>query len=110
MILLDGRLLTADAMTDRVRSLVCGSAPWPEAVIRTTLAAIAGVRSVSPGPDDDGGSAQYLIAADPRPSLAAEVVAALVGAGIAVSEILEMPPDLERVFLELTQRSVMAAA
>ncbi len=111
MILLDGRLLTADAMKDRARGLVLRlGAVGPEAGIRATLTAIAGVRSVSRGPDGGGGPARYLIAADPRPSLAAEVVAALVAAGIAVSEISQAPPDLERVFLELTQRSIMAAA
>ena len=52
---------------------------------------------------------RFLIEAEPRPSLAAEIVAALVGAGIAVSELTEASASLERVFLELTRRSKVAA-
>jgi ABC-2 type transport system ATP-binding protein len=109
MILLDGRLLTADALQGSARGLLFRlGAAGPEAAIRSTLSIVAGVRSVALDPG--GGPAHYLIAAAPRPSLAAEIVAALVAAGIAVSEMTEIPPDLERVFLELTQRPVIAAA
>ncbi len=111
MILLDGRLLTADALKDRARGVFLRlAAAGPEGAIRSTLTGVAGIRSIALDPEGGGGSPRYLIAAEPRPSLAAEIVAALVGSGIAVSEIAETPLDLERVFLELTQRSVMAAA
>jgi hypothetical protein len=42
--------------------------------------------------------------------LAAEIIAALVGSGIAVFEIAEIPPDLERVFLDLTGGPAKEAA
>ncbi len=111
MILLDGRLLTADALNGSARGLVLRlRAAGPEAVIRSTLSAIAGVRNIAIDPDSDGWSVHYLIEAEPRPSLAADIVAALVAGGIAVSELTEVPADLERVFLELTKRPVQAAA
>jgi len=52
----------------------------------------------------------YLIRAKPRASLAADIVAALVGAGVAVSELSEGRLDLERVFLDLTRQSSGVAA
>jgi ABC-2 type transport system ATP-binding protein len=111
MILLDGRLLTADALKESAGSLVLRlGADAPEAAIRSTLSAIAGVRGIAVDPDSSAAPAHYLIAAEARPSLAAEIVAALVGRGIAVSELTEIPPDLERVFLDLTRRPVKEAA
>ena len=75
------------------------------------MAAIADVRGIAVDFDSDrAGPARYLIEAEARPSLAADIVAALVGAGIAVSELAEIPPDLERVFLDLTRRPVREAA
>ena len=112
MILLDGRLLTADALQESAGGLVLRlGADAPEAAIRSTLAAIAGVRGIAADPDSDrAGPVRYLIEAEARPSLAADIVAALVGGGIAVSELAEVPPDLERVFLDLTRRPVKEAA
>jgi ABC-2 type transport system ATP-binding protein len=111
MILLDGLLLTADALRGGARGLVLRvGATGPEATVRTTLTAIAGIRSVALETDSGGRRVHYLITAEPRSSLGAEIAAALVAAGIAVSELTEVPPDLERVFLELTRRPVMAAA
>jgi ABC-2 type transport system ATP-binding protein len=51
-----------------------------------------------------------MILAERRPSLAADIVAALVAAGIGVSELTERRPDLEHVFLELTRGPARAAA
>ena len=79
------------------------AAAAPEATIRGALSAIAGVRKIAIDPDD-AAPEHYLIEAERRPSLAADIVAALVGHGIAVSELAEVPPDLERVFLDLTRR------
>jgi ABC-2 type transport system ATP-binding protein len=112
MILLEGRLLTVDALkesADGVLLLRIGAAA-PEAVIRDVVGAIAGVRSVAADPGAGGGPARYLIRAQARPGLAAEIVASLVGRGIAVSEIAEIPPDLERVFLDLTGGPAKEAA
>ena len=80
------------------------AAAAPEATIRGALSAIAGIRNIAVDPDNAVGPAHYLIEAERRPSLAADIVAALVGHGIAVSELAEIPPDLERVFLDLTRR------
>jgi ABC-2 type transport system ATP-binding protein len=110
MILLDGRLLTADALRESAGALVLRlTAAAPEASIRDALSAIAGIRSIATDPDSAAAN-HHLIEAERRPSLAAEVVAALVGRGIAVSELVEIPPDLERVFLDLTRRPVKEAS
>jgi gliding motility-associated transport system ATP-binding protein len=105
MILLDGRLLTADALKESSGVLMLRLvAAAPEATIRSALRAIAGVRSIA-GDPDSAAEGHYLVEAERRPSLAADIVAALVGHDIAVSELAEIPPDLERVFLDLTRRS-----
>jgi ABC-2 type transport system ATP-binding protein len=112
MILLDGRLLTADALKESTDGVVLRlAAAAPEAAIREAACAIAGVRRVAA--ESDGGAdgpARYLVRAQARPGLAADVVAALVDRGIAVSEIAEIPPDLERVFLDLTGGPAKEAA
>jgi ABC-2 type transport system ATP-binding protein len=110
MILLDGRLLTADALRESAGALLLRlSAAAPEAAIRAALSAIAGIRDIAIDPDN-AASGHYLIKAERQPSLAADIVAALVGHGIAVSELAEIPPDLERVFLDLTRRRAKDAS
>ena len=110
MILLDGRLLTADALKTTAEVTFRLVASASEEVVRSVLSAISGVRDVTLGAEAGAGAMSYLIKTEPRPSLAAEIVAALVGAGIAVSELTEIRPGLERVFLELTRRSAKMAA
>jgi ABC-2 type transport system ATP-binding protein len=111
MILLDGTLLTADALKEGAAGPALRlAAAAPEAAVREALSGVAGVRSIAPDPDNDSAAIRYLIGAEARPALAAEIVAALVGAGIAVSELTEIPPDLERVFLDLTRRPAREAA
>jgi ABC-2 type transport system ATP-binding protein len=111
MILLDGRLLTGDALKENAGLPVLRlGAAAPEATIRGALGAIAGIRSIAVDPDSGHGTARYLIETEPRPSFAADIAATLVGHGIAVSEIAEIPPDLERVFLDLTRQPVREAA
>jgi len=111
MILLDGRLLTADALKETRGGLVLRlSAAASEDAVRAIVATIAGVRGLAVDPVGGAGAVRFLIQADRRPSVAAEIVAALVGAGIAVSELTEHHPDLERVFLELTRQPARAAA
>jgi ABC-2 type transport system ATP-binding protein len=111
MILLDGRLLTGDALKENAGLPVLRlGAAAPEATIRGALGAIAGIRSIAVDPDSGDGPARYLIETEPRPSFAADIAATLVGHGIAVSEIAEIPPDLERVFLDLTRQPVREAA
>ena len=116
MILLDGTLLTADALKHDTAGLALRlRAAGPEAEIRYAVSAVAGVRRIAVALDSgreggDTGPVAYLIEAERRPTLAADIVAALVGRGIAVSELTEAAPDLERIFLDLTRRPAKAAA
>jgi len=110
MILLDGRLLTADALKESASTLLLRlHAAAPEAAIRGALSAIAGVRNISINPDN-AAEDHYLIESDHKASPAADIVAALVDHGIAVSELAEISPDLERVFLDLTRRPANEAS
>ena len=111
MILLDGALLTNDAMKDTEgRLLLRVSAAASEEAVRGAVTAVAGVHSIAVNPDSGAGPGHYLIDAERRPSVAADIVVALVAAGIAVSEVTERRLDLEYVFLELTRRPARAAA
>ena len=116
MILLDGRLLTSDALKDSAGGLkLLLRAAGPEAAVRSICCAVSGVRGIEAKPADDehdagNGTPRYVVEAERRPSLAADIVAALVARGIAVSQITEAPPDLESVFLNLTRRPAKAAA
>jgi ABC-2 type transport system ATP-binding protein len=111
MILLDGRLLTDDAMKEmRAERTLRVTASAPEASVRGILLAVPGVRDVAVEPTAGSSTMHYLVGAEPRASVAADVIAALVGAGIAVSELSEVRPDLERVFLDLTRSQSRAAA
>jgi len=110
MILLDGALLTADALKEKAEGTMLRlTAAAPEATVRSILTGIAGVRDVAIEAEA-GPEIHYLIRAELRASVAAEIVAALVGAGIAVSQLSEGRPDLERIFLDLTRRSSRVAA
>jgi gliding motility-associated transport system ATP-binding protein len=110
MILLDGTLLTADALKEPAGSLVLQlSAAGSEDTISRAVTAVAGVRCIAADPDSDADAPRYLIEAE-RPSIGAEIVAALVGAGIAVSELTERRRTLEDVFLELTRGPARVAA
>jgi ABC-2 type transport system ATP-binding protein len=111
MILLDGALLSADALKEKAQATTLRlAAAAPEARVRGIVTAIAGVRDVAV--EENGGleTTHYLISAEPRASLASDIAAALVNAGVALSELTEVRADLEHVFLELTRRSPMVAA
>jgi ABC-2 type transport system ATP-binding protein len=105
MILLDGELLTEDALgagsqKQRLRLAAAGA----EAEVRAALGAVAGVRAIAvtePG--------RYVVTAEPRPHLAQELAAALAERRLALSELMTVPADLEQVFLELTRRRKDAA-
>jgi ABC-2 type transport system ATP-binding protein len=110
MILLDGRLLTADALKESAGPLMLRLiAAAPEAAVRDALSAVAGIRKIAVDPNSAAAD-HYVIEAERRPSLAADIVAVLVGNAIAVSELAEIPPDLERVFLDLTRRPAREAS
>jgi ABC-2 type transport system ATP-binding protein len=109
MILLDGKLLTTDALTQstqpqRLRLQVAGGDPD----VRACIGAVPGVRSISAEAANAPG--RYLVEGDRGAALAPALAAALVGQGFALSELAVVPPDLERIFLELTRRPTEAAA
>ncbi|MGL3111337.1 ATP-binding cassette domain-containing protein [Bradyrhizobium sp. BR 1432] len=107
MILLDGVLLTSDALKDAAPDLRLRlSADASLESIRAAAGAVAGVRDIVA--DADGGG-RFLVAADRRPALASDLLSALIGAQIAVRELTELRPDLERVFLDLTRQPEAAA-
>jgi ABC-2 type transport system ATP-binding protein len=111
MILLDGTLLTADALKGTAEGLMLRlSAAASVDAIRRAVATVTGIRHIAADPDGDPNSSCYLIEAERRVSMAADIVAALVAAGIAVSELTERHRTLEQVFLELTRVSPRAAA
>ncbi|MET4389208.1 ABC-2 type transport system ATP-binding protein [Bradyrhizobium sp. F1.4.3] len=108
MILLEGRMLTSDALKDVSQDLTFRlSTDASDDAVRGAAKEIAGVREVVADPDL--GAGHVLIKAERRPSLAASLVSALVAAQIPVRELTELRPDLERVFLDLTRRPREAA-
>jgi ABC-2 type transport system ATP-binding protein len=112
MILLNGKLLTTDALAlaaddQRLRLQVAG----PEALVREAIAAVPGVHSIVVEPESGGPDLRYyLVKADQRPEVAQQLAAALVGRGLALSELTTVRPDLERIFLQLTRQPSEAAA
>jgi len=111
MILLDGKLLTTDALAQgggalRLRLQVAGG----EGEVRACIGAVPGVRGLTPEPGGEAGTVRYLVEADKRPAIAQEIAAALVSRGFALSEMVAVPPDLERIFLDLTRRPEEVAA
>jgi ABC-2 type transport system ATP-binding protein len=102
MILLDGRLLTTDAMREashaRQLRLRLGG---PEPTVIGALRQISGV--VDAVPTDAAES--YLVEIAPGQLTAADLARAIVGQGLALSELVEVKPDLERVFLDLTRQA-----
>jgi ABC-2 type transport system ATP-binding protein len=102
MILLDGRLLTTDAMREagrkrQFRLHVAGAA----AAILAALRQLPGI--IEAAPCDDAES--YVVEIAPGRLEAADLARAIVGQGFALSELVEVKPNLERVFLDLTQRA-----
>ena len=68
------------------------------------------MRSIVVEPESGGPGLRYLVEADQRPEVAQEFAAALVGRGLALSELTTVRPDLERIFLQLTRQPSEAAA
>jgi ABC-2 type transport system ATP-binding protein len=111
MILLDGRLLTDDAFrhngqAERLRIEITGA----EDEVRACLAAVPGVRAVAAEPGAAPPRARYVVTGDQRAQLAQDIAAALSARGLALSELVAVPVDLEQVFLELTRRREGEAA
>jgi ABC-2 type transport system ATP-binding protein len=101
MILLDGQLLTTDAMREtgtarQFRLRVGGPPPTVLAALRK----LPGVVDAMPT-DAEG----YLVEVAREPDMAADLAQAIVAQGFPLSELVEVKPDLERVFLDLTRRA-----
>src|SRR5579883_3423962 len=111
MILLDGKLLTDDALgRSAAMEHLSLAVEGPEAEIRSAVDAVAGVRSITLQPNGTEDTARYIVEAAPRPRLAQDIAAALAAHNLALAELIAIPPDLEQVFLELTRRPKEAAA
>jgi ABC-2 type transport system ATP-binding protein len=107
MILLDGRLLTTHAMREagharQLRLRLGGSGP----TILGTLRQISGVVDAVPADTAE----TYLVEIAPGRLTAADLARAIVGQGLALWELVEVKPDLERVFLDLTRPASAIAA
>ena len=111
MILLNGRLLTTDALALRGRwSAAALQVAGPEADRARSHRGRTGGRSIVVEPESGGADLHYLVQADQRPEVAQQLAAALVGRGLALSELTTVRPDLERIFLQLTRQPSEAAA
>ena len=102
MILVDGRLLTTDAMREagtavQLRLRIAGHRP----AILAALQQIPGLIDAAPA----DAAESYLVEIAPGQLKVADLARAIVGQGFALSELAEVKPDLERVFLELTRRA-----
>lgn len=114
MILRDGDLLTADATaeasrTPRFRLRIAGPGQGVLAALRG-VAGVVAVDTHGAAPEDAADIATYRVEATPRPHMAEDLARAVIGNGFALAELIEEKPDLERVFLDLTQRAVQAQA
>ncbi|MGY4626763.1 ABC transporter ATP-binding protein [Bradyrhizobium sp. USDA 4486] len=107
MILLDGMLLTSDALKDAAQDLALRlSADATEDAVRNATKTVAGIREIVADP---GSAGRFRIRTERRPLLAEDLVSALVAAQIPLRELTELRPDLERVFLDLTRQPEAAA-
>jgi ABC-2 type transport system ATP-binding protein len=102
MILFDGRLLTTDAMREtgharQIRLRVGGPGP-------AILAALRQIPGVIDAALTDAAES-YMVETAQGQLSAADLARAIVGQGFALSELAEVKPDLERVFLDLTRRA-----
>jgi len=101
MILVDGRLLTTDAMREagtalRFRLGIAG----PEPAVLAALRRVPGVIDAAPDAAES-----YLVEVAPGRVTAADLAGAIVERDFALSELVEVKPGLESVFLDLTRRA-----
>ena len=109
MILLDGRLLTVDAMQDcaaapRLRVLVAG---LPAEVI-ACLREVPGVRMAAVEASEAGELHAYIVDGVPGSRIAGDLARKLVKRGFALLQLVDLKPDLESVFLALTREAKAA--
>jgi ABC-2 type transport system ATP-binding protein len=100
-------LLTTDAIREagharKLRLQVAG----PAAMVLAALRQIPGITGAAPGDDAES----YVVESTPGQLESADLARAIIGQGFALSELVEVKPDLERVFLDLTRRASAMAA
>ncbi|MBO0736535.1 MAG: ABC transporter ATP-binding protein [Alphaproteobacteria bacterium] len=108
MILLDGCLLTTDAMREagharQLRLRIAGPASEVLRALRQIPSVVAAASE--PGEIGDG----YLVELAPTQPVS-ELARALIGQGFALSELTDVKRDLEGVFLNLTRRAGIVEA
>jgi ABC-2 type transport system ATP-binding protein len=108
MILVDGRLLSTDAMSEAglTRQLRLRIGGPPSAVL-AALRQISGVIAAVLEPSD--GAESYRVELAPTQPVP-ELSRAIIGWGFPLSELTEAKPDLESVFLDLTRRAAPTEA
>jgi ABC-2 type transport system ATP-binding protein len=105
MILLDGALLTQDALNppigaQKLRMRVAGA----EGDVKSLVSKIVGVHSIEEAPAG-ADVRQYVVKAAMRPKLAAEIARTIVGSGLELSELAPVTRNLEQIFLDLTNQT-----
>jgi ABC-2 type transport system ATP-binding protein len=114
MILRDGALLTSDALqevrpTPQLRLQVDGPPP----VVLAALSQVPGVVDVtllSAATASADTVRSYLVETEPNRLRPADLVGTVLAQGHALHGLVEVKPDLERVFLELIRRATAAEA
>jgi ABC-2 type transport system ATP-binding protein len=101
MILVDGQLLTTDAMhdTDRARRFRL-RVEGPQPAILNAMRQLPGVVDAVATDAED-----YLVEIVRGSATGADLAQAIVAQGFSLLELVEVRPDLERVFLDLTRRA-----
>jgi ABC-2 type transport system ATP-binding protein len=118
MILRDGDLLTADATKEgnrapRFRLRIVGPRQAVLASLRNVTGVVAAdvqAASATESAADSVDTAAYWVETVSRPRIAEDTAQSIVGSGFALAELVEEKPDLERVFLDLTQRATETRA
>jgi ABC-2 type transport system ATP-binding protein len=106
MILVEGKLLTVDAMREksvapRFRLHVAGA---PAAII-SCLRETPGVQTADVDPSTAGEPQAYVVEAMPGSQIAEDLARRLIDRGFALSQLVELRPDLESMFLALTREA-----
>jgi ABC-2 type transport system ATP-binding protein len=114
MILRDGGLLTSDALnevrpTPQVRLRVDGPPPAVLAALRQ-VPGVVDVTMLNGAAASADTERSYLVETRPDQLRPADLAGVVVAQGHALRELVEVKPDLERVFLDLVRRATAAEA
>ncbi len=114
MILRDGGLLTSDALHEvppapQVRLCVDGPPPAVLAAL-WQVSGVVDVTLLSTAAASADTVRSYLVETGPDQLRPADLVGAVLAQGHAIHELVEVKPDLERVFLELIRRAAATEA